>query len=197
MDWLIHYCIAEHVWIFVQSYDMIMIWFQLPGSSLCVGNEKESMNQWMILVTKHMSLPDMIFQNTGATKKTIITLSILACHHTFFSLSLTTYLHTRLNQHAHIACMEPLEFQQHNIKHQTSFCPRVSKRSSNSWQWVDMTSMRSACDNALVIACSTCEFFEFTDGKEQKIIQWYYSGIRSSWSSSVFWYRCLCYCDCS
>ena len=101
MDWLIHYCIAKHVWIFVQSYDMIMIWFQLPDSSLCVGNEKESMNQWMILVTKHMSLPDMIFQNTGATKKkTIITLSTLACHHTFSVCHwLPIYIPGSINMH--------------------------------------------------------------------------------------------------
>lgn len=92
-------------------------------------------------------------------------------HHTVITLLqfvTTTYLHTRLNQHAHIACMEPLELQQHNIKYQTRFCPRVSKRSSNSWQWVDMTSMRSARDNALAIACSTCEFLNSLMGKHKK-----------------------------
>ena len=66
---------------------MIMILFQLlqfPGSSLCVGNEKESMNQWMIWANKHMSQPDWhdIPKHTSNIKS-IITLSTLDYHHTF------------------------------------------------------------------------------------------------------------------
>ena len=148
MNWLIHCSTWLNIW--------PIIWygssFQIPASVLIMKK-----NQWI---------------NQFIGKQTYVTTWHDIPKHTsniksIITLSSATYLHTRLNQHAHIACMEPLELQQRNIKYQTRFCPRVSKRSSNSWQWVDMTSMRSASDNALAIACSTCEFLNSLMGKNK------------------------------
>ena len=166
-----------------------MIWFQLPDSSLCVDNEKESMNQsihWQTNICHNLTWYSKTHEQHQINHHTVITL---------YSLSLPIYIPGSINTHT-LHVWNHLNFNSATLSIKQGSAPVSAKdlpTHDNELTWPACVQRVTTHSPLLVQRVNSwIRWWERT-----KIIQWYYSGIHSSWSSSVCWYRCLCHCDCN
>ena len=179
MNWLIHCSTWLNIW--------PIIWygssFQIPASVL-IMKKNQWINQFIGKQTYVTTWHDIPKHTSNI--KSIITL---------YSLSLPIYIPGSINTHT-LHVWNHLNFNSATLSIKQGSAPVSAKdlpTHDNELTWPACVQRVTTHSPLLVQRVNSwIRWWERT-----KIIQWYYSGIHSSWSSSVCWYRCLCHCDCN